>query len=211
MNYIDIPFPECLSFGASFDPEWFTTVVPTISGHESTNENWEDAKHTGDVSFAIRKAIDYRLVRTHFHEVRGRANSFPFKDFLDYQVLVTEGVLLSDLGASPSGNGTFNLHKKYGSVNAYNRRITRPDTPIQVFRNAVDITGAGAAVTYAGGTVAITGHTGGDVYTWSGTFKVPSRYDLDRLPSVAMNKSGPTLDDLLVDCGSIPVVEVRET
>jgi uncharacterized protein (TIGR02217 family) len=211
MQFVDVPFPDCIAFGATFDPVWSTTVVPVIGGQESTNENWEDAKHNFEISFAARPVSDYQALRAHFHEVRGRANSFPVKDYLDFQVTTSQGRLLSSAGAAPSANGTYNLHKRYGSTNPYDRRITRPDTPIQVFRTrasvTTDITGAGAAVTYAGGTVAITGHASGDTYTWSGTFKVPSRYDVDRLPSAVINKSD---DELVVDCGPVPVVEVFE-
>jgi uncharacterized protein (TIGR02217 family) len=207
MQFLNVPLPDCIALGASFDPAWSTTVVALIGGHESTNQNWEDSRHYFEISFAARPVSEYAELRTHFHEVRGRTYAFPGKDYIDFEVTVAEGVLLDSNGVAPAANGTYNLHKRYGSVNPYDRRITRPDTPIQVFRNGGDITGAGAAVTYAGGTVAITGHTGGDVYTWSGTFKVPIRYDVDRLPSPVINKSE---GELVVDCGPIPIVEVRE-
>lgn len=211
MQFVNVAFPDCIAFGASFDPVWSTTVIQSIGGHESTNENWEDSRGHFELSLTARPVSEYAAARSHFHEMRGRANYFPLKDYTDFQVLVTEGVLRDDAGVAPAANGTYNLHKTYGSVNPYYRRITRPDTPIQVFRTraavTTDITGAGATVTYAGGTVAITGHQSGDTYTWSGTFKVPCRYDVDRLPSPIINKSD---GELVVDCGPIPIVEVLE-
>lgn len=212
MTFVDIPFPDCIALGAESNPTWSTDITPVDSGRESANQKWADTRHEFDVSFAVRTKSDYLLVRSHFHQVRARAKSFPMKDFLDFEVDTTEGLLFDAAGVAPAGNGTFFLYKRYGSgADAYDRKITRPDNPVQVFRNGGDITGAGAAVTYTTGAVAITGHTGGDVYTWSGTFKVPCRYDTDRLPAAAINKQGSgDGGELLVDCGSIPIIEVRE-
>lgn len=215
MQFVNIPFPECIAFGAQSDAAWSTDLAAVLSGHEIANQKWQDTRHFYDVSFAVRTRTDYLLVRTHFHQVRGRAKSYPFKDFLDFEVSAAEGVLLSAAGAVISANGTYYLHKRYGSGgDAYNRRITRPDTPIQVLRTrsgvTTNIVGSGAAVTYTTGAVVITGHAGGDTYAWSGTFVVPCRYDTDRLPAAAINKQGGEDGELLVDCASIPIVEVRE-
>lgn len=211
MEYVNIPFPDCIAFGAQSDAMWSTEVVAVLSGREVTNQNWEDNRHVFDASQAVKTATDFAMVRTHFHEVRGRAKAFPFRDFIDYEVATTEGVVLSLAGAVVSANGTYYLHKRYGSVSPYYRRITRPDTPVRVFRTraavTTDITGAGAAVTYTTGAVAITGHLGGDTYSWSGTFMVPCRYDTDRLSASAINRSD---DELLVQCGPVPLIEVRE-
>ena len=42
----------------------------------------------------------------------------------------------------------------------------------------------------------------------AGEFRVPCRYDTDRLPAVAINRRAD--DELLVECPSIPLVEVNE-
>lgn len=211
MEFIDIDFPECLALGAQSDPSWSTTLVEMIGGLESTNQNWADARHKFDVSLTARPVSEYHAAREHFHEARGRAKKWPFKDFLDFEVTQANGVLLDANGVAPAANGTFNLHKTYGTVDPYKRRITRPDSPAQVFRTRsavrTNITGAGAVVTHAGGTVAITGHQSGDTYDWTGTFKVPCRYDIDRLPAAAINKSD---GELVVNCGPIPICEVKE-
>jgi uncharacterized protein (TIGR02217 family) len=214
MSYIDIPFPDCIAFGAQSDVMWLTNIVQSIGGYESANQNWEDGKHAYDVSFAVRTASDYQDIRTHFNRVRGRANTFPFKDYLDFEV--TAGVLLSVAGAIPAANGTFYLHKRYGSGGSlWDRKITRPDstlTSVTRTRSGTpsNILGTDAVVTYTTGAVAITNHVGGDTYTWAGTFKVPCRYDTDRLPAAIINKQPGQAGELLVDVQSIAIVEVRE-
>lgn len=214
MNFVNVTFPDCIAMGAQSDAGWLTDLATSAGGYDFANQVWQDSKHYFDVSFAVRNATDYRLVRTHFHEVRARANKFPFKDFLDFEATATAGKLLTLAYAAVSANGTYYLHKQYGAVNPYYRKITRPDSPVAVFRTrsavTTNITGAGAAVTYTTGAVAITGHMSGDTYSWSGTFKVPCRYDLDRLPAVAVNKEPGADGELLVTCDSIPIVEVKE-
>lgn len=215
MAFINVPFPERIGFGALSEPSWLTIIPTTQSGHESPDEQWSDARHSYDVSLAVRTTTDYAEVRTHFHEVRGRGNRFPFKDYLDFQVSTANGKVLdpSDYSAVDL-DGSYQLFKQYGAVNPYLRKITRPDSPIQVFRtragSTTDITGAGASVTYTTGVVAITGHQSGDTYSWSGTFKVPCRYGVDQLPTAIINKQPGVDGELLVECSSIPLIEVRE-
>lgn len=214
MSYIDIPFPDCIAFGAQSDAVWSTDIVEMIGGWEFPNENWQDNRHEFDGSLTVRTVSDFALVRTHFNEIRGRGNTFPFKDYLDFTVTMAQGVLLTLALVAPAANGTFYLHKKYGSTNPYYRRITRPVSPIQVFRTrsavTTDITGAGAAVTYTTGAVAITGHMSGDTYSWSGQFMVPCRYGTDKLRASIINKEPGQNGELLVSCDAIPIIEVRE-
>ena len=214
MEFVNVAFPDCIAMGAQSDAGWLTDVTSTTSGFDYTNQRWQDSRHYFDVSFAIRNRVDYLTVRSHFHEVRGRSRKFLIKDFLDFQCAASEGLLFTTALVAPAANGTFNLHKKYGSTNPYYRKITRPDSPIIVYRTrsavTTNITGAGAAVTYTTGEVVITGHMSGDTYSWSGAFKVPARYDIDRMPGVAINKEPGAGGELLVTCDSIVIVEVKE-
>jgi uncharacterized protein (TIGR02217 family) len=209
--YVDTPFPDCIAFGAQASPMWATNLAVGFSGFEIANQNWEEQRHSYDVSFAVRTASDYRLIKTHFNVMRGRAKSFPFKDFLDFEVESTEGITVV---ADDPMDG-YQLLKRYGSGgDAYDRRITRPKTgtlTIYRTRSAVttDVTGS-ATVDLSGGTVNISGHVNGDVYTWAGEFFVPCRYDVDVLPAVAINKEPGAEGELLVDCGAIQLVEVKE-
>ena len=211
MVIINAPFPERIAFGARSEPGWFTDMSASGSGRESANQRWEHTRHFYDVSLAVRTADDYALVRSHFHTVRGRGKGFLFKDPLDFSATSADGV--SDEADSVTDG--WQLLKRYGSgADAYDRRITRPVSgtlTIYRTRSAVtsDVTGS-STIDYADGTFTVSGDTVGDVYTWAGEFRVPCRYDVDRLPSVIVNKE-PGLDgQLFVQCDSIPLVEVRE-
>lgn len=211
MIIIDAPFPERIAFGARSEPEWSTDLVASISGREVTNQNWQDARHRYDVSLAVRTATDYAAVRAHFHTVRGRAKGFLFKDPLDYTATTANGVTAEGTASSDA----WVLCKRYGSgADLYDRRITRPvlgTLTIWRTRSAVttDVT-ASASVDYDTGEFTVAGDLPGDVYTWEGEFRVPCRYDVDRLPTAIVNKQPATAGELFVACDSIPLVEVRD-
>lgn len=215
MNIItDAALPDRITFGAQADPTWSTVIVETVSGRETSIQNWSDARHRYDIALAISTAADYQAVRAHFHTVRGRANGWLLRDPLDHTVTSAAGKLLGAGGAAVAADGSYQLYLRYGSgADAYDRKITRPDDPVQIIRTRsgtpTDIEGTDATVNYSTGAVAITGHASGDTYAWAGRFRVPVRYDTDRLPSVIIDRQRGG-GQLLVRVDSIPVVEVRE-
>ena len=215
---LGLPFPRRLGFDARSDPEWSTELAATAAGFEATNQMWSKARHAFDVSFSVRTRDDYMQIRAHFHAMRGRAKGFLFRDPLDYQATATEGVT-SVLDGSPTAWG---LAKRYGSgTDAYDRRITRPTLgTVVIWRKrgmtTTDVTSAcvidygGPSTDEPGGQFYVSGHQSGDVYTWAGEFLVPCRYDVDRLPGLIVDRNPGAGGQLLVQCESIPLVEVRE-
>ena len=210
-RFVNIPFPDCIAFGAQSDPIWSTEIAATRAGWETVAELWDQSKHVFDVSFAVRTATDYGLVRTHFHQVRGRSKTFPFKDYLDFAAESDEGV---SAVAEVTSDG-WQLFKRYGSgASAYDRKITRPKSgtlTIYRTRSAVttNVTGS-ATIDYTDGTFSVSGDAPGDVYTWAGEFWVPCRYGADQLPAAIINKQPAPGGEFWVECGSISVLEVRE-
>jgi uncharacterized protein (TIGR02217 family) len=211
MLIIDAPFPERIAFGARSEPGWLTELAVTSAGWESTNQRWAHTRHAYDVSLAVRTADDYALVRAHFHKVRGRAKGFLFKDPLDFSATVDDGV--TDI-ADQSSDG-WQLFKRYDSgTDAYDRRITRPVSgSLAIWRtrgmSTTNVTGS-CSIDHDTGIFSVSGDAPGDVYTWSGQFRVPCRYDVDRLPTVIVNKQPGADGQLFVQCDAIPLVEVRE-
>jgi uncharacterized protein (TIGR02217 family) len=209
--FVDIPFPPRISFGALRRAGWRTGVVAVASGLEATDEKWSHARHAYDISLAVRTTSDYDAVAQHFHSVRGKARAFPFVDPLDNGVDQTRGLLID---VSP---GLWQLGKSYGDSDArWERIITRPLlSGIAVYRerasvvtsitSSATVDAATGAVTIAGGVVA-----DGDILSWSGSFRVPCRYDTDELPGMIVNKERRDDGEFWVTCESIPVLEVKE-
>lgn len=202
MSYLDVTFPPRIALGASRTANWSTTVARTFGGYTKRNQNWSRAKHIFDLSFAVRTVTDYRDIEAHFHQVRGQASTFPFKDYLDFQCSAAQSACTLVTGS------TYQLGKKYGSTSPWVRKITRPKTAIAVYRtrsgNTSPIT---PTIDYTTGKITVTGHQGGDVYTWAGEFYVPCRYASDALPGVIVNRAPSASGEHIVDCPSILIEE----
>lgn len=210
MIFKNIEFPRGIAMGAQVAPGWSTAIAQTVAGFEHTQQNWSNSRSSYDVSFAVRSASEYQLVLSHFHTVRGRAYSFPFRDPLDFKVDGSTGVLLPGDGSPSIG---FQLGKRYGiGVDAWERRIHLPSSndSLIIYRTRAQVVSPVPApqINYADGSVLIPDHLPGDTYTWAGRFFTECRYDTDRLPAVIVDREGSD-GDLLVQCSSIPIVEVR--
>jgi len=139
MSWLDEPFPECISYGAMSAPMWQTTIATNQGGYEQRNQDWTQARHEFDLSFAIRTRTDYMLVLKHWHMARGQFHSFGFTDPLDSTVLAGEGV------AGYVSPGVAQLFKRYGSgAYLWDRKITRPKAGA-VIRRFGGVAAAGAA------------------------------------------------------------------
>lgn len=196
MSFINIEFPVCLAMGAVGGPVWNTAVAQNQGGFEQRNQVWSSSKMRYDVSTAIRSVAEYQMALDHFNEMRGRLHSFPFQDFLDYQVPQAQGYLQV---ISP---GVYQLVKRYGSTNFFYRKITRPINAI-IYRNGVVATG----VSLNTATGVLTDSVGTGTLSWSGEFRVPVRYGVDQLPGQVVNNNG---SQLYVQASSILLEEVRE-
>lgn len=175
MSFIETPrFPEALSFGFSGGPRFFTDVVELESGHEQRNQIWSVARGEWRGDLSAKPEADRDTATAFFRAVaKGRMNGFRFKDWNDFTVTVSNGLL--GTGAVGNGGPTYQLYKRYTSgAQTSDRLIAKPVSGgVTVYRNASPVTvGAGAGqiaidsttgiVTFvADASGAITGHTPG--------------------------------------------------
>ena len=82
--FMDITFPNAVGRGATGGPGFSTTVVTLASGDENRNSNWAKARGNWDISTGIRTRAQMSDVVAHFYVVCGKAYSFRFKDWSDY-------------------------------------------------------------------------------------------------------------------------------
>lgn len=139
MAFIESPrFPEDISYGAVGGPGYLTDLATVNSGYEFRTQVWSQARSVYDVSHAARTAAQHTTLLNFFRAARGRTHGFRFKDWLDYSVTTSNGVLATGVG---TGVPSYQLCKKYvtGSQTEY-RAIYKPvaasPTPV-VYRNAV--------------------------------------------------------------------------
>lgn len=219
MYLADLVFPKRIAMNAQRAPKWETQLTQTGGGHVYTQQDWQDALHTFDLSFAVRIVSDYDAIAQHFHSARGRRHTFPFPDPLDYRVTQARGIITDADDDSPTT--AFQLRKTYGTGSMqWARRISRPKSgTVNIYRlragNTTDIT-ASSTIDYETGLVTFSGGVylpgSGDVLSWSGDFWVPARYGADTLPGLIVDKRPgmPELDGLLVRCESITIEEDRD-
>lgn len=148
MSFIESPrFPDEIAFGSVGGPGFNTTVVVVDSGHESRNQNWTYPKCVYDVAHGAKTQAQMSELVSFFRTVgKGRANSFRFKDYLDFSASVAEGFAGS--GGIGSGLPTYQMYKIYAALlNTDIRPISKPvSNTITVYRNGVAVSyGVGAS------------------------------------------------------------------
>ncbi|MEM7722486.1 MAG: DUF2460 domain-containing protein [Pseudomonadota bacterium] len=181
MAHLDLEFPRDIAAGCVAMLERRDEVVQLASGHEEANQRWAHARRSWAAGLAIRSESDLSRVVSLFEEVRGRANSFRFRDWLDWRSAApTAPITATDqpLGVGDGVQTQFQLVKSYGAVNPYARPIAIPHpVSIRVAVDGVEAT-SGWAVSALGGLISFdTPPAASAVLTAGFTFDVPVRFD----------------------------------
>ncbi|WP_417621160.1 DUF2460 domain-containing protein [Parasphingorhabdus sp.] len=204
----DIQFPLAIGRGASVSPGFSTNIVTTVSGHETRNSDWADARLEIDVGPGIRSEKELRDLIAFFRARRGAAKAFRFRDPYDYSShdMVSAPTPSDQVLGNGDGQRTrFPLVKNYGDAagEAQQRRITRPDPDsLQV---AIDGQLVGNWSLAEAGMVAFVTPPPEDSEVTAGfLFDVPVRFASDQL-----SVSHTTF--LAGDIAEVFLIEVKET
>lgn len=201
MSFHDVEFPRSISYGSLGGPQFNTTVLILSSGYEKRNINWAEVRATYEVSHAIKERSQIDVLLNFFYARQGRAYSFRFFDWADYQTGP------QTLGVGDGVNKVFQLVKVYSSGSfTYTRDITKPITgtlenlALDAVTQNTDFT-----VDYATGIVTFTTAPGDGVEVTIDNveFHVHARFDIDKMDITQdfwETMSWP----------SIPLVEVKE-
>jgi len=209
MAFHDTRLPEEVERGANGGPRFKTTVLVLSSGFERRNIDWANTRAEYEIGYGVQTKADYSLVRDFWYARQGKAHSFRFKDWGDFELDAQE------IGTTDTSTSTFQLFKRYssGGVN-HDRSLTKPvasgwtATVNAVSQTVVYDTAPGAAevaintltgVVTIGSTHAA---TTGQAIVLTGEFDVPVRFDTDDF----------NVNLVTFDAGSLPslpLVEVR--
>lgn len=173
-----------------------TTIIELSNGGEQRNIDWSKTRHFWDVGYGVMEREDYEEVRDFFFNRRGRAHSFRFRDWTDYQ-------LAEELIATGDGvENEFQITKTYVGTFPYVRNITRPVSTGFVAK--VDGIATGVTLNTAGGTITFVSPPANDsLITVTGLFDIPMRFDTDKFELV------PDWSEA-ASTGGLPVIETRE-
>ena len=152
--FIESRFPERIGLEAEGGPGYATSVVTGAGGHESRNSGWSQARLSWSVGHVPKLPAEWAPLRAFFRIVKGRGVGFRFKDWTDYQVALTEG-LLQPLDAAGDPIGTPGLGygvPAYQLVKRYSFDALTDDRPIaKPVAGTVAVQLAGGAVAFGAG------------------------------------------------------------
>lgn len=203
MAFFEERFPERIAMGARGGPRWKTAKAVTGAGFRNANKEWTSPLHVYNVAQAVKTAADFEEVRDFFMCVYGAFDGFRFKDFADYRA-GTRGVCTLISGS------TYQMGKTYSfGARSFTRTINKPVSgTIAIIRTRAavpsDITGS-STIDVTTGQVIVTGHVGGDTYTWTGEFDVPAAFVEDLLETELIGHA----QNLLLSWTSIQIEEIR--
>ena len=79
-------FPDNISVGVSFGPEFVTTIASNAAGYEYRNRLRSKALSRGDCGHSVKTTAQFKTLVSFFRSVGGRYSGFRFKDWSDYQL-----------------------------------------------------------------------------------------------------------------------------
>ena len=185
MAFHDVRFPEEISYGSKGGPKFMTSIVTLASGKERRNIDWTQTRAEYDVAHGIKDRDQMEELRAFFYARWGRAHSFRFKDWGDFELInQPQGV----------GDGTtaiFQMRKQYASgPSTYIRDITKPvpGTLQGLYVNGVQrletthwtCNYSTGEITFNPGFIPAAGQV---IELLSGEFDVHCRFDVDHLDS----------------------------
>lgn len=133
-----VRLPEDIERGAVGGPRFSTTVLELESGFEKRNANWSETRGEWDVGYGLLQKfqadpastkLDLDEIINYFYVVRGRACSFRFKDFSDFEIGIEQGIDLANpqtIGFGDDATTLFQAFKRYSFGGfTFDRTITK--------------------------------------------------------------------------------------
>jgi len=206
MAFHDVQLSAEIERGAQGGPEFKTTVLGLSSGFEKRNIDWEYTKGSWDIGYGLRDKADAEEVLAFFYARQGRAHSFRFKDWTDFEIGDSDTSTPQEIGIGDDAETQFQIVRRYTSGSqTFNRPITRPVSgTVEIYIDGV-LQGGGVSVDTSTGVVTfVTPPVAAESVGIICEFDVPVRFNVDKLDMRAFWSGNYSLPQ-------IPVVEVRET
>ena len=202
-SFVEVTFPESVSYGFSGGPEFVTDVQQSKNGYEQRNivRDYPLSKFT--VAFTVKSDTAIADLRAFFLARRGRAQGFRFKDWADYKIID------SQIGIGTGEQTQFQISKLYRSGGMEFVReiykIVRGTLTVTVdgvtkslitdylcdFDSGI-ITFSDSAIPAKGKKIKVTCE-----------FDVPVRFDTDQIQTISETKQSHSWQ-------AIPIVEIRD-
>lgn len=146
-----VQLPTDIERGAIGGPRFNTTVLELDSGFEKRNINWSQTRGEWDVGYGLllkfvedpsSVKLDVDTLLHFFYSVNGKAFSWRFKDWSDFEIGMENGVDIDRqfIGLGDDVTTQFQVFKRYqfGSAPVFDRIITKlVDGTVRVYLDGV--------------------------------------------------------------------------
>ena len=201
MAFHDARLPEDVERGAQGGPRFKTTILVLGGGLEKRNIDWQTTRGEWDIGYGIESKQDFSDVIDFFYARQGRAHSFRFKDWTDFEVGSTSNPVTFATGDTTTT--VFQAQKRYssGSID-FDRDLTKiVSGTVEVYVNAVlQADPADYSIDLLTGLITFVSAPAAVPIGLVCEFDVPVRFDTDALDVTAQ----------LCDVGSIPQINILE-
>ena len=205
MAFHDVRLSDEVERGAQGGPQFKTTIIELSSGFEKRNIDWERIRGEWDISYGLDRKANREAVLAFFYARQGRAHSFRFKDWTDFEIGNVATTTPQAIATADGVKDKFQITRRYTSgAYTFSRPITRPvPGTVQVFLDGV-LQVSGYSVSYTTGIVDFTSPPALDVVVGIiCEFDIPVRFDVDKLDLRAFWSGDFSIP-------AITIVEVRE-
>ncbi|MBA4804927.1 MAG: DUF2460 domain-containing protein [Brevundimonas sp.] len=205
MGFHEVRLPARLAFGSTGGVERRTEIVTLASGHERRSTPWSAGRRRYLIGASLRSLDDMAALTAFFEARRGRLYGFRFRDFADFRSCApgaTPRPTDQPLGEGDGARTLFQLVKRYGEADGFERRIDKPVSgTVRVAVGGVE-TAAFDLDPVAGQVTLEEPPPAGAVVTAGFEFDVPVRFDSDRI-EVTLESFGAGR------MAAVPLIEVR--
>lgn len=206
MAFHDVQLPVNIEKGVKGGPGFNTTILELSSGFEKRNINWSRVRGRWDISYGIDSKEDNEAVLAFFYARQGRAHSFRFKDWTDFEIGVDSTDTPQDIAIADGVFVDFQITRRYVSgAFTFAREVTR----LVAGTTRVFIDGAEqfADFTVDDNTGVVNFDTAPlnlEVIGIICEFDIPVRFDSDQLDLTGIR-------DTVYDIPGLDILEMRET
>lgn len=206
MAFHDERLPDSVERGAVGGPNFNTTILQLSGGAEKRNINFSRTRGTWDISYGIQSKADFESVLAFFYTKFGKAHSFRFKDWADFEIGDAGTDTPQTIGTGDGETTVFPIVRRYSTAAFQFDRVLEKINIIPEPRAFKDGVEQASGFTFQTGAATLTWSVAPAVGELIGViceFDVIVRFDTDHL--------GVTME--IFDAGSIPqipIVEVKD-
>lgn len=179
VDFLEIRFPEDISYGATGGPMYKTQVLRGDGGAENRVQCWTDALCQYDVEKMMDNQKKLEQLLAFFRVVRGRRYGFRFKDWSDYRIAA------ATIGIGDGSRTGFQIVKQYTFGNySINRKICKiVSGSWRIYQDGLPVKSGVSVDENTGEVHFVTAPPSGSIVSVDCEFDVPVRFDIDYLPT----------------------------